>query len=107
QPGHEPSGPHLRVLTYNVNWGAPRMELAAELIRASRAQIICLQETTPQWEQYLKQALARDYPFTEFRDSKTRPGGGLAFLSTRPFQEVAYVPSETGWFDGWIMRFET
>ena len=107
QQGRIPSGPHLSVLTYNLNWGAPKPELAAEVIRSSGAQIICLQETTQYWEQYLKQALAREYPYAEFRDSKTRPGGGLAFLSTRPFQEVAYVPSETGWFDGWIMKFET
>lgn len=34
-------------------------------------------------------------------------GGGLAFLAKVPAREVAYVPSETGWFDGWIMKFET
>lgn len=34
-------------------------------------------------------------------------GGGLAFLSRGPARGVAYLPSETGWFDGWIMSFET
>lgn len=77
------------------------------IIRESRADIICLQETTPHWENFLRAALRREYPFAEFRDSKGRMGGGLAFLSKIPAREIAYVLSETGWFDGWIMGFET
>src|SRR5262245_15429821 len=61
-----PAGPHFRVLTYNVNWGAPGPDLAAEIIRQSGADIVCLQETTPQWEQYLRQTLKNDYAFAEF-----------------------------------------
>lgn len=102
-----PHAPHLRVLTYNVNWSGPRPDLTAELLRQSGAEIVCLQETTPQWAEYLRQALARDYPFMQFRDSKNRMGGGLGFLAKVPAREVAYLPSETTWFDGWIMRFET
>jgi endonuclease/exonuclease/phosphatase (EEP) superfamily protein YafD len=102
-----PAGPHIRVLTYNVNWGAPGANLAAEIIRQSGADIVCLQETTPQWEQFLRRELATQYAFAEFRHSKMRTGGGLAFLAKVPAREVAYIPSETGWFDGWIMAFET
>lgn len=102
-----PVGPHFQVLTYNVNWGMPRPDLAAAAIRQSGADIVCLQETSPRWEQYLRKALASDYSFMQFRLSRTRMGGGLAFLSKLPAREVAYVPSNTGWFDGWIMRFET
>ena len=102
-----PAGPQFRVLTYNVNWGAPGPELAAQIIRESGADIVCLQETTPQWEQFLRQTLKNDYAFAEFRSSKLRMGGGLAFLSKVPAREVAYVPSDTGWFDGWIMAFDT
>ena len=102
-----PTAPHIRVLTYNVNWGAARPDLAADAILRSGADIVCLQETTPQWEQYLRQALGTDYSFAEFRNSTTRMGGGLGFLAKGPAREVAYVPSETGWFDGWIVKFET
>ncbi|HEX5221045.1 MAG TPA: endonuclease/exonuclease/phosphatase family protein, partial [Verrucomicrobiae bacterium] len=62
-----PTGPHLRVLTYNVNWGGARPDLAIEAIRSSDADIVCLQETTPQWEQYLRQYLP-EYRFAEFRN---------------------------------------
>lgn len=102
-----PNTPHLRVLTYNVNYGGARPDLAVEIIRISGAEIICLQETTPQWAHYLRQALGREYRFMQFRDSQHRMGGGLGFLAKVPAREVAYVPSETTWFDGWIMKFET
>lgn len=107
RPPEVPGGPHVRVLTYNVNWGGARPDLAAEVIRHSGAEIVALQETTPEWEQYLRKTLGRDYRFSDFRNSKNRAGGGLAFLAKVPAREVAYVPSDTGWFDGWIMKFNT
>jgi endonuclease/exonuclease/phosphatase family metal-dependent hydrolase len=103
----QPAAPHVHVLTYNVNWGGLRPDLAAEVIQRAAADIVCLQETTPQWEQYLRRALGQEYPFTGFRESPTRLGGGLGFLAKVPARLVAVVPSETGWFDGWIMKFET
>src|SRR5262245_37106748 len=102
-----PTGPNFHILTYNVNWGGARPELAAQAIRDSAADIVCLQETTPEWEQYLRGTLSKDYSFIKFHHSQTRYGGGLAFLSKLPAKEVAFVPSQTGWFDGWIMKFET
>jgi endonuclease/exonuclease/phosphatase family metal-dependent hydrolase len=102
-----PTGPSFRVLTYNINWGAPRPDLAAEIIRRSQADIVCLQETTPEWERVLRPMLAGDYPHQTYRSSQGRMGGGLAFLSKAPATEVAYVPSDTGWFDGWIASFQT
>jgi endonuclease/exonuclease/phosphatase family metal-dependent hydrolase len=95
------------MLTYNINYGGARPDLAVEIIRNSGAEIVCLQETSPQWAQYLRQALGADYRFMQFRDSQYRMGGGLGFLAKVPAQEVAYIPSETTWFDGWIMKFET
>jgi vancomycin resistance protein VanJ len=101
------AGPHFTILTYNVNWGAPRPDLAAEIIGRSGADIVCLQETTAAWERYLRAHLSREYPFMEFRESKARKGGGLAFLSKLAGSEIAYVPSETDWFDGWLRAFNT
>src|SRR5256885_2684153 len=69
QPAAAPIGPHFRVLAYNINWGMPRADLAAEVIRKSGAEIVCLQQTTPQWEMQFRPALSREYPNMEFRES--------------------------------------
>jgi endonuclease/exonuclease/phosphatase (EEP) superfamily protein YafD len=109
-PPRRPEAPpqkHFSLLTYNINWGGPGGATTAEIIKTSGAEIVCLQETTPEWERFLRSELRTGYPFAEFRNSKGRMGGGLAFLSKVPAREVAYIPSNTGWFDGWIMQFET
>jgi vancomycin resistance protein VanJ len=95
------------MLTYNINWGAPDPESAAKILLESGADIVCLQETTPEWEHYLRGSLGQNYSFMQFRSSAGRMGGGLAFLSKLPARDIAYVPSESGWFDGWLMAFET
>jgi endonuclease/exonuclease/phosphatase (EEP) superfamily protein YafD len=107
RPPEPATGPHFTLLTYNVNWGGPRADLAVEIIRRETPDIICLQETNPEWEKYLRATLAREDRYMSFRDSVGRAGGGLGFLSKVPASEVAYVPSQTGWFDGWIMSFQT
>src|SRR5262245_55782452 len=76
-----PAGPNFRILTYNVNWGGAHPELAAQAIRDSGADIVCLQETTPDWETNLRSELGKEYSLFKFHHSQTRYGGGLAFLS--------------------------
>jgi endonuclease/exonuclease/phosphatase family metal-dependent hydrolase len=102
-----PPQKHLSLLTYNINWGGPGSASTAEIIKTSGADIVCLQETTPEWERLLRSELTTEYPFAEFRNSRGRMGGGLAFLSKVAAREVAYIPSNTGWFDAWIMQFGT
>jgi endonuclease/exonuclease/phosphatase (EEP) superfamily protein YafD len=102
-----PTAPHFTVLTYNVNWGGPRPDLAAHAILSSNADIVCLQETTPEWEAFLRPRLRGQYPFMHFRHPSERAGGGCAFISKRRSTEVAYIPSNSGWFDAWIRFFDT
>ena len=97
----------FRFLTYNICKEADSWHLTIDTIRELKADIVALQETTPDWEAQLRKDLAADYPHMEFRDSVSKRNGGLGFFSKRPMKEVAYVPSDGRWFDGWIMRFET
>ena len=101
-----PRGPSLRVLTFNVNWGMPGADESLAAIHASDADLVCLQETTPDWERLLRQQLGRRYPHLAFRHF---PGaGGLAVLSRHPFRERALVaPEDGGWFPGWIVEVES
>ncbi|HET7713311.1 MAG TPA: endonuclease/exonuclease/phosphatase family protein, partial [Patescibacteria group bacterium] len=67
QPMHEST---FKVLSYNVNWGGVGSDEVAEIIRESDAEIVCLQETTPEWERFLKREFGADYSFARFRQSK-------------------------------------
>src|SRR5439155_19272901 len=101
-----PSDPHsLRVLTYNVNFGGVAMDQATAAIAEADADIVCLQETTPAWEQILRGDLSTIYPHMEFHHSGG--AGGQAFLSKLQLQEVAYVTETPGWFPGWIVNAKT
>ncbi|MBK8094330.1 MAG: endonuclease/exonuclease/phosphatase family protein [Verrucomicrobiaceae bacterium] len=95
----------LRMVTWNVNWGVSFPDRVAAFLRASQADVICLQETNAEWEATLAQRLSDLYPFRVFRESEGRMGGGLAFLSRIRGREVSYIRSTTGWFDAWIMSF--
>ena len=106
RPLPEPAPQSLRILTWNVNWGVSHPDRVADFIRMARADIVCLQETNAEWEAELAARVGDLYPHRKFRESEGRMGGGLAFLSKRRGQEVAYIRSTTGWFDGWIMRFD-
>ena len=107
QPESVALGTGFRLLSYNVNWGGVGADQVADVIRNFDADVLCLQETTPQWEKYLRNQLAAEFPFVAFGESEGRMGGGLAFLSKVPAREVAYIRSDTSWFDGWIVQFET
>jgi len=97
-----PTGPHFTVLTYNVNWGGPGADLAVKAVQDSGADIVCLQETTPDWERYLRPRLEATYPHILFRHHGG--AGGQAFLSKFTLKEIAYVRPSAGWFPGWIVE---
>jgi endonuclease/exonuclease/phosphatase family metal-dependent hydrolase len=100
-----PTGPHFSVITYNINRGSNPAQIAA-VLKSNQADIICLQEADG-FERPLRAALSNDFRTIEFRDSDTRVGGEYAFLSKYKAREIAWIDSETGWFGGWIMSFET
>jgi len=100
-----PAGPSLTVLTYNVNWGGYRADLSAQAIRDANADVVCLQETNPAWEAYLRANLGAVYPHMAFRH---RDGaGGQAFLSRFALEDVAFMEPQEGWFPGWIVVADT
>jgi endonuclease/exonuclease/phosphatase (EEP) superfamily protein YafD len=94
-----PGVPHLRVLSYNVNFGLAGDPQGIAAIRRARADLAFLQETTPAWERALRRALGRRYPRMHFVH---RPGaGGLAVLSRFAVREQQLIESPGGWFPAW------
>jgi vancomycin resistance protein VanJ len=108
RPAVRPPGPHFTVMTFNVNYGGPRPDLAAAAIASSGADVVCLQESSPAWERYLRPRLQALYPHIHFRHEPA--AGGSAVLSRWPLREVAYVaPDEDngGWFPALIVNVDT
>jgi len=105
RPPEPPAGPHFTLLTYNVNYGMPRPDLALATLKQADADVVCLQETSEAWERLLRPGLADVYPFMVFRHSSG--AGGVAVLSKRPFRDVHYGPSKSGWFPLWVIAAET
>lgn len=106
RPIETPPENSIRVMTWNVNWGVPGPNQALKVIEKAQADIVCLQETNSAWEKLLRARFAKRYPFMEFRQC-TSAAGGLAYLSRFTGKETAVVPTVTGWFDQWIMSFDT
>ena len=100
-----PSEPHIRVGTYNVNYGAPDPRSVLAAIEQADADILCVQESTPQWETLLRQRFAARYPHMLFRHAPA--AGGHAVLSKFPVNEVAYVEPTVGWFPNWLLKAQT
>lgn len=100
-----PTGPAVRIMTYNINYGGYHADLSVEAIREANADIVCLQETSPQWETYLRAELGAMYPHMVFRHSYG--AGGQAFLSKCKLEQVEYMESHAGWFPAWIVVADT
>ncbi|QDG53615.1 endonuclease/exonuclease/phosphatase family protein [Persicimonas caeni] len=95
-----PNQPHVRVMSYNVNYGLAGDPAAIEAIRRGGTDVVFLQETTPAWETKLREELAADYPYMHFRHCCG--AGGLAVLSKHPLRLADYMQAPRGgWFPGW------
>jgi endonuclease/exonuclease/phosphatase (EEP) superfamily protein YafD len=97
--------PHFSLLTYNVNFAGPRKDLAIRAIANADADVVCLQETTPEWELVVRDSAGAKYPFIHFRHE---PGaGGMAVLSKWEMSAPVFHRAESGWFPACIMTVKT
>jgi vancomycin resistance protein VanJ len=94
-------------MTYNVNYGEAGSRSSIDLIARSGADVVLLQETTPDWERALRGALSRAYPHMEFLHDDDRRAGGLAFLSRVPLAVKDAERSPIGWFPAWRAVIDT
>jgi endonuclease/exonuclease/phosphatase (EEP) superfamily protein YafD len=105
RPAETPRGPHFKVMTFNVNYGGPGADRALDAILSEDADVVCLQETTPGWERFLRPSLARTYPFIRFQHEGG--AGGLAVFSKHAATEPVRVESAVEWFPAWIFDVQT
>jgi endonuclease/exonuclease/phosphatase (EEP) superfamily protein YafD len=104
-----PAGtPVLTLMTYNVNYGLGGDPETAHVIRDSPADLIVLQETTPEWERTLRAVVSTKFPHMLFEHTRYWAPGGMAVLSKRPILHAdPPEPSPVGWFFGWRVEVDT
>ena len=98
--------PHIKVMSYNVNYGLAGDASIIDVIESAGCQVVFLQETTPEWEKALRETFDEKYPYIDFRHS--RGAGGLAILSMFPFDSKELIePPRGGWFPAWRIVLDT
>jgi endonuclease/exonuclease/phosphatase family metal-dependent hydrolase len=90
----------LRLMTYNLNYANPDVATTLDVIADADADVVLLQEVSPEWRDALEHRFAARFPHRSFRVS-ARMAGGLGVLSKLPIEreDVWGPPVGTGaWF---------
>jgi endonuclease/exonuclease/phosphatase (EEP) superfamily protein YafD len=85
-----PAAPDLRFMTYNLHGEQTELEPMLALIRTSNADVVALQELSPQMAQALDARLAVDYPYRALHPAGDNPVVGQGVLSRFPIQADDY-----------------
>ena len=85
-----PSATGLRFMTYNLHAETLQLEPMLALIRESKADLVALQELSPEMAQAIEASLATDYPYRALHPSSENPIWGQGVLSRHPIQADEY-----------------
>lgn len=97
-----PGEAHLKIMTYNVNYGLEGDPDILRVLRESDCDAVFLQETTPGWEQVLRAELSGRFAHMAFKHWSG--AGGLGILSRLPFEDrVLIEPPPDSWFPAWLV----
>jgi len=100
----DPGAPHFVVQTYNIlDTGGPA-PATLEAVGAGNADVICLQEVTPDWEQALRTRYEDAYPHMLFHPLDGSEG--LGFLSRFPLTDLGIHEEIHGWHPAWHARVD-
>lgn len=99
-----PGRAHFTIATFNVEDGKQTDQATVEAIGATKADLICLQETGDGWIEVIKERYAAEYPYMMFEPGGT---GGLAVLSKQRLVSRAVYPGEAGGHPSWSLFAET
>ena len=100
----QPAEPHIKVVTYNVNWGFVNPSNVIDFLAQSDADIIFLQETHRYWQAALESQLTEAYPYRVFREFGG--AGGIAIMSKYKLQSIKLIEPNDGWFPASMPRLK-
>lgn len=104
-PPLDDAAPSLRVLSFNVNYGVASDPRNVAAVAHANADLVLLQETTPEAELSYREAFTATYPHVLFQDCCG--AGGLGVMSKYPIVEHDYLPPTEGWFPAWRVVLDT
>lgn len=100
-----PGVPHFTVKTFNVATGKHDDAATVSAVGQDNADIVCLQETTPEWEAVLQARYGKQYPYQLY---KPTPGAaGLAVLSRYPVLDAGWLWAPNAWHPAWHVLVKT
>jgi endonuclease/exonuclease/phosphatase (EEP) superfamily protein YafD len=88
-----PDAPRIRLLTYNMHAERNLLVPMADLIRSSGADVVAMQEFSPEAAQFIDSALADVYPYRALHPVSS-PYHGRGILSRYPIQSDKAWPEE-------------
>ncbi len=97
----------LCVATYNLNYGNRRGDQVLDAISKASPDLICFQESTTQSEQFLRDRLAKTYPFFHSVGHEGKYyAERFAFASKTTLTDVEFVPPTQGLFGFYLATLE-
>ena len=100
------SGQSVRIATFNVNYANRLGDQVLDAIAESKADILCLQETTGQSEGFLRKHLAATYPeFHSVGHQGHYYAERFVFASRTKPRDVIFVPPQHGLFGFYCATF--
>ena len=96
--------PALAILSWNLNYGVAGHHDALEIIEDVDADVVILQETSPDWERALRRRFAKRYAYMSFHHCCG--AGGLAVMSKHEIVDEKVLPA-VSWFPAWRGVIET
>ena len=103
QPEPEKQPATLTLATYNINRANADLAGAAETIRKSGADLVCIQEANAESEEFLTRELAEEYPHAAFRYG--RRYNGFGFLSKVEIGELKLIKA-VEFFNTWTTEID-
>lgn len=102
-----PDAEHLRVMSYNVNFGVAGDAPTLEAMAAPRADIVFLQETNEVWERAIVDKLGARYPHRRFDPPTEWIAGGMGVLSRYPIVTIETLLAPRAPFFAWRVVIDT
>jgi endonuclease/exonuclease/phosphatase family metal-dependent hydrolase len=99
-----PGVPHFVIQTYNIQDTSSGDPATLEAVGAGGADVICLQEVTPVWEEALRGRYEDSYPHMLF--SALDGSEGLGFLSRFPLTDFGFLDGINGWHPAWHVQVD-